>query len=233
MQPTVKNILVVDDEHKILEVVESLLRSKGYEVFTADNGTEALELFERENIALIVLDLMLPDMSGEDICRKIRRKSRVPIIMLTAKVEEKDLLQGLQIGADDYMTKPFRLLELHARIEAVLRRSSDDLVPLFKKNSFCNGDLLVDFEQNIIKKKQQPVKLTPSEMNILSALIKYPGKVFTREELIEIALGEDFIGYDRAIDSHIKNLRQKIEDDPKQPVYVRTIHGKGYRFGGE
>ncbi len=233
MQPTVKNILVVDDEHKILEVVESLLRSKGYEVFTADSGTEALELFERENIALIVLDLMLPDMSGEDICRKIRRKSRVPIIMLTAKVEEKDLLQGLQIGADDYMTKPFRLLELHARIEAVLRRSSDDLVPLFKKNSFCNGDLLVDFEQNIIKKKQQPVKLTPSEMNILSALIKYPGKVFTREELIEIALGEDFIGYDRAIDSHIKNLRQKIEDDPKQPVYVRTIHGKGYRFGGE
>lgn len=232
MQSAGKNILVVDDEIKILQVIESLLCSRGYHVFTAENGATALAIFDKENIALVVLDLMLPDMSGEEICSIIRRQSRVPIIMLTAKVEEKDMLEGLQIGADDYITKPFSLLELNARIEAVLRRSSDDLIPLFKKNSFCDGDLIVDFEQNTIKKKQEPIKLTQSEMKILSALIKYPGKVFTRDELIEIALGEDFIGYDRAIDSHVKNLRQKIEDDPKQPVYVKTIHGKGYKFGG-
>lgn len=232
MQSTRKNILVVDDEVKILQVIESLLCSKGYHVFTAENGTEALAIFDKENIALVLLDLMLPDITGEEICRIIRKKSRVPIIMLTAKVEEKNMLEGLQIGADDYITKPFSLLELNARIEAVLRRSSDDLVPLFKRNSFGNGDLIVDFEQNTFKKKQEPVKLTQSEMKILAALMKYPGKVFTREELIEIALGEDFFGYDRAIDSHIKNLRQKIEDDPRQPVYVKTIHGKGYKFGG-
>lgn len=233
MQAAGKNILVVDDEIKIREVIESLLYSKGYHVFTAGNGADALAIFDKENIALIVLDLMLPDISGEEICRIIRKQSRVPIIMLTAKVEEKDMLQGLQIGADDYITKPFSLLELNARIEVVLRRSSDDLVPLFQKNSYCDGDLIVDFNQNTIKKKQEPVKLTQSEMKILAALIKYPGKVFTRDELIEIALGEDFIGYDRAIDSHVKNLRQKIEDDPKQPVYVQTIHGKGYKFGGK
>lgn len=233
MQSAGKNILVVDDEIKIREVIESLLNSKGYQVFTAENGTDALAIFDKENIALVVLDLMLPDISGEEICSIIRKQSRVPIIMLTAKVEEKDMLQGLQIGADDFITKPFSLLELNARIEAVLRRSSDDLVPLFQKNSFCDGDLIVDFEQNTIKKKQIPVKLTQSELKILAALIKYPGKVFTRDELIEIALGEDFIGYDRAIDSHVKNLRQKIEDDPKQPVYVLTIHGKGYKFGGK
>ena len=233
MQSAGKNILVVDDEIKIREVIESLLNSKGYQVFTAENGTDALAIFDKENIALVVLDLMLPDINGEEICSIIRKQSRVPIIMLTAKVEEKDMLQGLQIGADDYITKPFSLLELNARIEAVLRRSSDDLVPLFQKNSFCDGDLIVDFEQNTIKKKKIPVKLTQSELKILAALIKYPGKVFTRDELIEIALGEDFIGYDRAIDSHVKNLRQKIEDDPKQPVYVLTIHGKGYKFGGK
>jgi DNA-binding response OmpR family regulator len=233
MQAAGKNILVVDDEIKIREVIESLLCSKGYHAFTAENGADALAIFDKENIALVVLDLMLPDISGEEICRIIRKQSRVPIIMLTAKVEEKDMLQGLQIGADDYITKPFSLLELNARIEVVLRRSSDDLVPLFQKNSYCDGDLIVDFNQNTIKKKQEPVKLTQSEMKILAALIKYPGKVFTRDELIEIALGEDFIGYDRAIDSHVKNLRQKIEDDPKQPVYVQTIHGKGYKFGGK
>lgn len=228
-----KNILVVDDEIKILEVVVSLLESRGFNVFTAENGMDALEIFKKENISLIVLDLMLPDISGKDICKTIRKKSRVPIIMLTAKVEENDLLEGLKIGADDYITKPFSLKVLNARIETVLRRASDDLVPLFIKNSFHNGDLIVDFEQNIIKKKQNIVNLTPTEMKILSVLIKYPGKVFTRDELIRFALGEDFLGFERAIDSHIKNLRHKIEDNPKMPVYIITIHGKGYKFGGE
>lgn len=233
MSVSTKSILVVDDEIKILEVLISFLESRGFHVFTAEDGYEALDIFEKENISLIVLDLMLPGITGEDICKKIRTKSRVPIIMLTAKVEESDLIEGLGIGADDYITKPFSLKELYARIEAVLRRSSDDLIPLSRKSSFHNGDLLVDFEGNMVKKKNEVVSLTPSEFRILSALIKYPGKVFTRNELIEIAMGEDFVGFDRAVDSHIKNLRQKIEDNPKEPEYVLTIHGVGYKLGGD
>lgn len=228
-----KNILVVDDEYKILEVVVSYLENQGYHVLQAENGKNALEIFAKENISLLILDLMLPDISGEEICQRIRKKSRVPIIMLTAKVEEKSMLIGLKIGADDYITKPFSLKELSARVEAILRRASDDLVPLFLKNSYFDGDLIVDFEQNIIKKKGEVVNLTPSEINILSTLIKYPGKVFTRAELIEIVLGIDYEGFDRSVDSHIKNLRHKIESNSRSPVYVLTIHGKGYKFGGE
>ena len=226
------NILVVDDEPKILEVVVSYLESKGFRVFSAQGGQKALEIFDRENISLLILDLMLPDMSGEEICRAIRRKSRVPIIMLTAKVEENDLLQGLQTGADDYITKPFSLKVLHARVEAVLRRTADDLVPLVRKNSFRDGDLIVDFDKNIVMKKHGDVLLTPSEMKILAALIKYPGKVFARSELIDIALGSEFDGFERAVDNHIKNLRQKIEDDSRNPLYILTVHGLGYKFGG-
>jgi DNA-binding response OmpR family regulator len=232
MSKNIINVLVVDDEVKITEVISSFLQSRGFEVFEVDNGKEALEVFERENISLIILDLMLPDISGEDICKTIRKQSRVPIIMLTAKVKESDMIEGLQMGADDYIIKPFSLKELHARIEAVLRRSSNDLIPLYRKNSFNDGDLIVDFESNIIKKRQVIINLTQSEVKILSALIKYPNRVFTRGELIEIALGDDFMGFDRTIDSHIKNLRQKIEDNPKEPKYVITIHGKGYKFGG-
>ncbi|NLL76416.1 MAG: response regulator transcription factor [Clostridiales bacterium] len=226
-----KNILAVDDEPKILEVVSALLESKGFHVFPAENGKKALEIFDKENISLVVLDLMLPDISGEEICKAIRKKSRVPILMLTAKAEENDLLHGLGIGADDYITKPFSLKELYARIEAVLRRTQSDLMPLNVRNSFNGGDLVVDFEKSVFQKSGRMVNLTPNEIKILSALIKYPGKVFTREELIGTALGNEFEGYDRAIDSHIKNLRQKIEDDPKKPVYILTVHGLGYKFG--
>lgn len=233
MEKKNRNILIVDDEPKILEVITSFLENKGYHIFTAENGNQALKIFGQENIALVVLDLMLPDISGEEVCIALRKQSRVPIIMLTAKADENNLLQGLKIGADDYITKPFSLKELQARIETVLRRSGDDLTPLTVKCSWNDGDLCVDFEKNIIKKKQKIVSLTPNELKILSALIKYPGKVFTRLELIETALGTDFDGYDRAIDSHVKNLRQKIEDDPRSPVYILTVHGLGYKFGGE
>lgn len=229
----VKNILVVDDEVKILDVTASYLESRGYHTFRAEDGQQALEIFHKENISLVILDLMLPDLSGEEVCVQIRKQSRVPVIMLTAKAHEKDMLNGLGIGADDYMKKPFSLKELAARAEAVLRRASDDLIPLYTRNSFNQGDLTVDFEQNIIRKKEQIINLTPSERNILAVLIKYPGKVFTRAELIEAALGGDFYGFDRSVDSHIKNLRHKIEDNPKAPVYVVTIHGKGYKFGGK
>lgn len=228
-----KNILIVDDEQKILEVIASFLESQNYQVFQAENGAKAFEIFEKENISLIILDLMLPDLSGEEICKKIRRTSRVPIIMLTAKVEESDVLEGLEIGADDYITKPFSLKELIARVKAILRRTSEEPVPLFNKNSYNGGDLILDFGKDLVLKDQIPVNLTPTEFNILTTLIKFPGKVFTREELIEFALGSGFEGFDRAVDSHIKNLRQKIEDNPRSPKYVLTIHGKGYKFGGE
>jgi len=228
-----KNILAVDDEPKILEVVASLLESKGYKVFTAENGRQALEVFEKNNISLVLLDLMLPDISGEEVCAAIRKKSRVPIIMLTAKSEEASHLNGLDIGADDYMTKPFSLKVLAAHVEAILRRTADDLVPLTVKNSWNNGDLVVDFEKNTVTKKGVEISLTPSEHKILSALIKYPGKVFTRDELISLVFDDDFGSFDRVIDNHIKNLRQKIEDDTKNPVYVLTIRGLGYKFGGD
>lgn len=228
-----KNILVVDDEPKILEVVTSFLESKGYTVYTAATGNEALEVFEKKNLSLILLDLMLPDISGEEVCAVIRKKSRIPIIMLTAKTSEDSHLNGMEIGADDYITKPFSLKLLAVHVEAILRRSADDLVPLTVKNSFRNDDLAVDFEKNIILKKGKEVALTPSEYKILAALVKYPGKVFSRENLIGIAFADHYDAYDRTVDFHIRNLRQKIEDSPKAPVYVLTVHGLGYKFGGE
>lgn len=228
-----RSVLLVDDEPKILEVLSALFTSKGFEVFCAETGAEALRIFGSSNISLVILDLMLPDLSGEEVCAALRRTSRVPVLMLTAKAGEENLLAGFGIGADDYITKPFSLKEVYARAEAVLRRAQDDLTPLFARSSFRNGDLLVDFEKNAFQKAGKPVSLTPNEARILAALVKYPGRVFSREELIALALGDAFDGYDRAVDSHIKNLRQKLEDNPKSPAYILTVHGIGYKFGGE
>lgn len=233
MIANVKKILVVDDEVKIVEVVKSYLENRGYSVDVAYSGKDALDKFEKVNPCLIILDLMLPDIPGEEICQMIRRKSRVPIIMLTAKVDEEDILRGLNIGADDYVTKPFSLRQLVARVEAVLRRVSDDPVPLSSIISFNNGDLVIDTLKHEVKKNGNTVNLTPSEYKLLMTMIKYPDKTFAREELISMALGDDFDGYDRTIDAHIKNIRQKIESDPKNPKYILTVHGIGYRFGGE
>lgn len=229
---TGKRILAVDDEPGILAAVSSFLESRGYTVLTAQTGTQALELLERGSVSLLLLDLMLPDLSGEEVCARVRRFSRVPIIMLTAKTGEQDLLDGLALGADDYIAKPFSLKALHARIEAVLRRAGGDFAPLSARSVWGDGDLILDFERNEVRKGGQPVPLTLSERKILAALAGHPGRVFTREALIEAAFGSDFDGYDRVIDTHIKNLRQKIEDQPRQPVYLRTVHGLGYRFGG-
>lgn len=228
-----KNILVIDDEEMLRDVVSSYLEKKGFHVFTAGTGSQALQIFENEAISFVILDLMLPDLSGEEVCTRIRKQSRVPILMLTAKTMEDDLLNGLHIGADDYMTKPFSLKELYARIEAILRRASDDLKPLASVFQWNDGDLEADFEQRIVKKQGIPITLTPIEWNILSALIKYPQKIFTRNDLILAAFDTDFSGYDRAVDTHIKNLRKKLEDDPRKPVYIRTVHGIGYKFGGD
>jgi len=228
-----KKILVVDDEKKIVEVVKSYLENSGYLVCEAYSGMDALDKFEKENPSLVVLDLMLPDISGEEICRSLRKKSRVPIIMLTAKVEEEDILKGLKIGADDYVTKPFSPRQLVARVEAVLRRSDEALVPLASILSFNNDDLFIDTLKYEVKKHGESVNLTPREYKLFITMVKHPEKTFTREELIYMAFGEDFDGYDRTIDTHIKNIRQKIETDPKNPKYILTIHGVGYRFGSE
>jgi DNA-binding response OmpR family regulator len=228
-----KKILIVDDELKIVEVVKSYLENSGYSVYEAYNGKEALDKFEKVNPDLIILDLMLPDISGEEICQTLRKKSRVPIIMLTAKVEEEDVLKGLNIGADDYVTKPFSPRQLVARVEAVLRRTSNALVPLASLISFNNGELVIDTMKYEVKRHGKVINLTPNEYKLLVTMVKCPDKTFTRDELINIALGENFDGYDRTIDTHIKNIRQKIEPEPKNPQYILTVHGIGYRFGGE
>ena len=233
MANTTKKILVVDDEVKIVEVVKSYLENSGYSVVEAYNGKEALDKFEKVNPSLIVLDLMLPDISGEEICKTIRKKSRVPVIMLTAKIEEEDVLKGLDIGADDYVAKPFSPRQLLARIAAVLRRVDDDAVPLSSVLTYNDDDLIIDTLKYEVKKNNMVLNITPNEYKILMTLVKYPSKAFTREELICMVLGEDFDGFDRTIDTHIKNLRQKIENDPKAPKYILTVHGVGYRFGGE
>lgn len=229
----VQTVLVVDDELMIREAVASYLDRQGCRVFSADNGREALEIFDREAITFVILDLMLPDISGEEVCRRLRKESTVPVIMLTAKAQEEDVLNGLQIGADDYVTKPFSLRQLYARMTAILRRTSEEMRPLAEKYSWNENDLSIDFEHNEVRKKGELLSLTPSEWKILSALIRRPKKVYLREELIELVFGPDFDGYDRVIDTHIKNLRKKVEDDPKKPVYIKTVRSLGYKFGGE
>jgi len=226
-------ILIIDDETKITEVIRSYLENNGYVVYTAFDGKHALALFEQVHPSLVILDLMLPDLSGEEVCRSLRKKSRVPIIMLTAKIEEEDILTGLDIGADDYITKPFSPRQLVARVGALLRRTDEDARPLASVMSFYDGDLVVDYQTYEVKKDGAVVNLTPNEFQILTTLLKYPHKVFTREELISMVIGEDFEGYDRIIDTHIKNMRQKIETDSRNPRYILTVHGVGYKFGGE
>lgn len=230
-QPT--TILVIDDEKMIREAVCSYLEKKGFSVLAAETGREGLQIFQSQPVSFVILDLMLPDLSGEEVCTSLRKRSGVPIIMLTAKTMEDDVLNGLQIGADDYMTKPFSLKELHARVEAVLRRTASEPKPSASLFSWNDGDLTVDFAQRTVKKRGFSVSLTPIEWKLLSAFIKYPQKVFTRDALISIAFDVGFDGYDRVIDTHIKNLRKKIEDDPKKPLYIRTVHGIGYQFRGE
>ena len=227
-----KTILIVDDENMMREAVASYLEKQGYHVLQAETGTQALSLLEKETVSFVILDLMLPDISGEEICSRIRRQSRIPIIMLTAKTMEDDMLNGLNLGADDYITKPFSLKNLYARIQAVWRRSDHDLKPLTEKFSWNDGDLVINYNRKEMLKKGKNISLTPIEWKILSAFTKYPQKVFTRDELITAAFDMDFSGYDRVIDTHIKNLRKKIEDDPKNPIYLCTIHGIGYKFGG-
>lgn len=223
------SVLIVDDEVKISEAVAAYLKSKNFTVFTAETGRAALDLFAAQRMDFVILDLMLPDLAGEEVCARIRKVSDVPVIMLTAKVQEEDVLNGLRTGADDYVTKPFSIKQLYARMEAVLRRAKPERGSV----AFDDGDLCVDSEAMEVTKGGKRVVLTASEWKILSALIGQPRTVFSRERLIEAAYADDFDGYDRVIDTHIKNLRKKIETDTRRPRYILTVRGSGYKFGGK
>lgn len=224
------NILVVDDEKTIVDVIEAYLKKAGYNVFKSYDGKEAITIFNNENIDLIILDLMLPDISGEEVCKIIKTEKDVPIIMLTAKINEDDILNGFNLGADDYVVKPFSVKQLMARVSAILRRVKN--LPSSPILSFNNGDLIINLESYEVKKNNKLITLTRSEYNILLTLSENIKRVFTRNELIDRVMGEDVDVFDRIIDSHIKNLRSKIEDDSKSPKYILTIYGVGYKFGG-
>ncbi len=229
---TNKKILVVDDEVKIVKILKAYLEKSGYDVLVSFTGKEAIDIFEKNDVALVLLDLMLPDLMGENVCKAIRAKSRVPIIMITAKTDEKSLIKGLSIGADDYIIKPFSPKEVVARIDAVLRRvKSDNLVNI--PVSFCDGYLTIDFINSNVRINGKEISLTATEAKILNTMAKAPNRVFSREELIAYALNYEFEGYDRSIDTYIKSIRLKIEPDRKKPKFIVTVHGAGYKFVGE
>lgn len=225
-------ILVVDDEKNILNVVRAYLEKEGFEVITAMDGEAALNILKQEVVHLLVLDLMLPKLSGEEVCRRVRAHSAIPIIMLTAKAEEDELIEGISIGADDYLTKPFSAKELVIRVRALLRRAYRDQAALADVLTFNNKDLEVDIQKMTVKKQGNLVSLTTNEFKVLSTLLINPGQVFSREHLVEKAFGMDYEGFDRTVDTYIKNIRQKIEDNPKEPKYILTIYGTGYKFDG-
>lgn len=229
------NILVVEDEKNILDVIIAYLTKENFKVLSAMDGEKALEIFSNEKIHLIILDLMIPKISGEEVCAKIRNTSDVPIIMLTAKVDEDSRIEGLSIGADDYVLKPFSPRELISRVKALLRRSyrTDSSKPLAEKISLDNGRVVVELEKMLVKKDNQIIDLTANEFKVLAALMKNSGLVLSREQLIEIAFGYDYEGFDRTIDTHIKNIRQKLEDNPKTPAYILTVYGVGYKLNSD
>ena len=225
-------ILVVDDERKIRDLVRSYLEHEGYSVLVADGGERALEVADRVGPDLIVLDLMLPDLAGEEVARTLRSHSDVPIIMLTAKVAEEERINGLRVGADDYLIKPFSPRELVARVEAVLRRSRSGSATT-DTASFDDRRLVIDRASREVRLDGADVDLTRSEFDLLFALTSHPGRVFSRYELVSKVQGYDFEGYERTIDQHVKNLRRKLGDDPRHPTYVLTVTGVGYKFGAK
>ena len=219
-------ILVVDDERKIVQLVRDYLESAGFRVVTANDGKMAMAQFRHERPDLVVLDLNMPGMDGLDVARTIRQERNTPIIMLTARVEEMDRILGLELGADDCVTKPFSPRELVARVRAVLRRGGGAESPSAVIHA---GDLTIDPEMRLVTRDSTPVELTTTEFDLLYVLAHTPGRVFSRMELLDRVQGEAFEGYERTIDVHIKNLRKKIEPDPRNPHYILTVYGAGYR----
>lgn len=223
----VKKILVVDDEKRILSLLDAYLEQQGFRVSTATNGKEALFVARHEKPDLIILDVMMPEMDGYEFMRQHRKERETPIILLTAKVEEDDKVIGLELGADDYVTKPFSPRELTSRVRAVLRRTGQSLP---QTEILRIGGLTLDRDSHLVTLDEEIVDLTPSEFDLLASLMSSPGRTFTRLELLDQIQDTAFVGYARTIDVHIKNLRAKIEDNPRQPRYIETVYGIGYRF---
>jgi DNA-binding response OmpR family regulator len=225
-------ILLVDDEKRILEVLEAYLEREGYEIHCADNGIDALKKAKTINPDLIVLDLMLPDISGEEVCRLVRKESDVPILMLTAKSAEDDRINGIVMGADDYLTKPFSPREVVVRVQAILRRVKK--TEKVERIEFNNKQLAIDLSKKEVTVKGQDVILTPIEYKLLTNMALNPGRVYSRMDLLEKIQDEGmyYEGYERSVDTHIKNLRKKIELDSRQPMFILTVFGMGYKFGG-
>jgi two-component system response regulator RegX3 len=228
--PGPARILVIEDEARIAEVVQSYLEGQGYTVDRAATGEEALAAAASRRPDLVVLDLGLPGMSGEEVCRRLRAESDVPIIMLTARDAEEDLVHGLQLGADDYITKPFSPRELTARVRALLRRARPDEIPQADVLERAGGRLVVDSARRRVTLDGELVELTESEFRLLQSLARFPGRVYTRSELVERLQGMEFEPYERTIDAHIKNLRRKLGDDARAPRLVLTVYGRGYAF---
>ncbi len=220
-------ILMVDDETRIVSLVESYLSQFGYRVVTAYNGEEALARAQQEHPDLVVLDIMMPRMDGYEFLKQYRQVSNTPVIFLTAKVEDEDRILGLEMGADDYLVKPFRPRELLARIKAVLRRTAMSASPA---DTLAAKDIRVDRNARSVQIGERFLDLTPSEFDLLSVLMTQPGKVFSRLDLLEFVQGTRYEGYERTIDLHIKNLRAKLDDNPREPRYIQTVYGVGYRF---
>lgn len=224
-------ILIVEDERGINDIERKYLMKEGYQVEQAFDGEQAMKMLSSEHWDLVILDLMLPKISGWQIMERLRAEADTAVIMVTAMVEEDDVIKGLRVGADDYMTKPFSPREMVQRVKTVLRRAQEnnrikaDILSLF------DGRFVVDFDNQTVFKDNKEVRLTTNEYKIVQTLFSNPKKIFTREEIIELAFGLDYDAFDRAIDTHIKNIRHKLEDDPKNPILIKTVYGMGYKAG--
>ena len=224
------SVLLVDDDVKLVQLLQTYFNKDGFITYTANNGLDALQTVRERKPDIIVLDLMLPGLDGWEVCRKIRKDSDIPIIMLTARDEESDRLVGLEIGADDYVTKPFSPREVVARVKAILRRAHKELV---SKEPIKAGGITIDLERHQVINDNQIVELTPTEFKLLEVLASNAGKVFSRLQIVEQTQGYTFEGYERTIDAHIKNLRRKLEPNSKKPSYIQTVYGIGYKFASD
>jgi DNA-binding response OmpR family regulator len=225
-------ILVIEDDPKIGRIVKAYLEGAGYSVVHAERGKQALEIAQKETLLLVILDLMLPDITGEELCLRLKELADTPVIMLTAKASEEERVAGFALGADDYVVKPFSPRELVLRVKAVLKRSERRDLGGDRPLSFNEGSLVVDGRNYKVVRAGKEISLTSTEFKVLLALAGTPHRVFTRSELVEKALGYQFEGYERSVDAHIKNIRRKLDDDPQNPTFIHTIYGVGYRFSG-
>jgi two-component system alkaline phosphatase synthesis response regulator PhoP len=225
-----KTVLIVEDERQIAQIVRDYLQHAGFGVVATEDGSQALALVRERHPDLVVLDLGLPSLDGIEVAKRLRRESRVPIIMLTARVEERDRLAGLDVGADDYVTKPFSPRELVARVRAVLRRAES---PAKAAEVVRFADLVIDIPKMRVTRAGKPIDLTPTEFLLVAALARQPGRIFTRAQLLDQVHGTEVESFDRAIDAHVKNIRRKMEPDPRSPRYLHTVYGIGYRFADD